>query len=190
MAEVVAERPEGGITRRELFIRIGFWASAALASGEIGAVILAFFWPKIKPGAFGGIFEIGNLEEILDRLSVGAVPAAEWVGTGRFYLSHVEQGLLALYRKCVHLGCVVPWNLGEDQFHCPCHNSQYDRYGEWVAGPAPRSLDIFPIQLDANGKLRVNTGRIVQRSQKLTPEINSTTIFDPSQPSPTDWVPG
>ena len=41
---------------------------------------------------------------------------------------------------CTHLGCVVPWNVAEKKFKCPCHGSQYDRTGKVVRGPAPLSL--------------------------------------------------
>lgn len=70
-------------------------------------------------------------------------------------------GLMALYQKCVHLGCRVPWCQTSQWFECPCHGSKYNRWGEWVDGPAPRGLDRFPSQLDANGNLVVLTGEIV-----------------------------
>jgi cytochrome b6-f complex iron-sulfur subunit len=41
---------------------------------------------------------------------------------------------------CTHLGCVVPWNVAENKFICPCHGSQYNNEGKVVRGPAPRSL--------------------------------------------------
>lgn len=90
----------------------------------------------------------------------------------RFYLSRVESGFLALYRKCTHVGCVVPW-LDEDpseddlaakgRFNCPCHGGIFDRYGVVHAGPPSRPLDIFPITIE-NGELVVDTGTIIQRS--------------------------
>jgi cytochrome b6-f complex iron-sulfur subunit len=41
---------------------------------------------------------------------------------------------------CTHLGCVVPWNVAENKFKCPCHGSQYDATGKVIRGPAPKSL--------------------------------------------------
>ncbi|KAK9915570.1 hypothetical protein WJX75_000961 [Coccomyxa subellipsoidea] len=41
---------------------------------------------------------------------------------------------------CTHLGCVVPWNVNENKFMCPCHGSQYNFQGKVVRGPAPLSL--------------------------------------------------
>src|SRR5919109_5543898 len=44
---------------------------------------------------------------------------------GRFFLIHGPGAVAAAYRKCTHLGCSVPFNPGEDRFHCPCHGSIY-----------------------------------------------------------------
>lgn len=148
-------------TRRS-FIRWSFWAAVALASAEVGATGLVFMMPRLKAGAFGSVVNIGPLDLVLEKLPEGAVP--DYFRESRFYLSHTEDGLLALYRKCVHLGCVVPWNEEEDQFHCPCHSSLYNRKGEVLGGPAPRPLDIMSISVDDDGNLLVDTRTITQRS--------------------------
>ncbi|MBI2846152.1 MAG: Rieske 2Fe-2S domain-containing protein [Chloroflexi bacterium] len=159
MAEAATQ--EIGLFNRREFLRLGFWAATALAAAEIGGAALVFFWPKLKAGAFGGEVNIGTLEEILPQLPMDAVPL--YFREARFYLSHVEDGLLALYRKCTHLGCVVPWNYEEDQFHCPCHSSLFNRKGEWQGGPAPRPMDLMGIDI-RNGEIWVDTGEISQRT--------------------------
>ncbi len=77
--------------------------------------------------------------------------------------------MLALYWKCVHLGCTVPWNQPSGEFQCPCHGSIYDRRGVRLAGPAPRPLDIMRITTAGEG-ITVDTGEIIIRSE-----------YDPSQ---------
>ena len=77
--------------------------------------------------------------------------------------------MLALWHRCTHLGCTVPWNENEGQFHCPCHNSIFTPNGEVVSGPAPSPLDLFPIEI-VNGEVIVDTGTPIQRSG-----------FDPTQ---------
>ncbi len=90
------------------------------------------------------------------------------VREGKFYISHVPEGLLALYWKCKHLGCTVPWKPNEEfggntgVFHCPCHSSIYLRTGQNAAGPAPAPLDIMEITV-AGGKITVDTGKITRR---------------------------
>ena len=69
---------------------------------------------------------------------------------------------MALYWKCVHLGCTVPWvPAGKLDFHCPCHGSVYTYDGVRIAGPAPRPLDYMQLTVDPSGEILVNTGKII-----------------------------
>jgi len=72
-------------------------------------------------------------------------------------LNGMENGLVALYQKCPHLGCRVPECKSSQWFECPCHGSQYNRIGEKKAGPAPRGMDRFGITV-SNGNVIVDTG--------------------------------
>jgi cytochrome b6-f complex iron-sulfur subunit len=90
---------------------------------------------------------------------------------GKFYLINNEDGALAIYWKCVHLGCTVPYEEGSDEFHCPCHGSVYNRVGERIAGPAPRPLDLMPIIVDGDTiSVDTNPDSLIVRSS-----------YDPSQ---------
>ena len=73
----------------------------------------------------------------------------------------MQEGIVALYQKCPHLGCRVPQCVTSQWFECPCHGSQYNQVGEKKAGPAPRGMDRFPVTVAANGDVVVNTGVIV-----------------------------
>ncbi|MFN8523043.1 MAG: ubiquinol-cytochrome c reductase iron-sulfur subunit [Chloroflexota bacterium] len=148
--------------------RRGFWSRRAVLRGTGWGVFLAmvgqwlggfgsFFWPK-KVGAFGGEVLAGTV----DSMKVGDV---KLVQEGKFYLARVPEGFLALWWKCPHLGCTVPWKpegptfdefAAKGQFNCPCHGSLYDRYGQIVQGPAPRPMDTFPLSI-RDGKIYVNT---------------------------------
>jgi len=65
---------------------------------------------------------------------------------------------LAFSGKCPHLGCAYKWRkhkvLGQ-VFLCPCHLSIYDASGSVLDGPAPRPLDLLPIQVSANGDVQI-----------------------------------
>ena len=70
----------------------------------------------------------------------------------------------ALSQVCPHLGCRPNPCLEDFWFHCPCHQSRYDRLGTKPAGerfgPAPRGMDRFAIEVDAEGVLTIDTARI------------------------------
>ena len=65
---------------------------------------------------------------------------------------------LAFSGKCPHLGCAYKWRnhkiLGP-VFLCPCHLSIYDASGKVLDGPAPRPLDLMPIQVSASGEVQI-----------------------------------
>ena len=65
---------------------------------------------------------------------------------------------LAYSGKCPHLGCAFKWRkhkvLGP-VFLCPCHLSIYDAAGKVLDGPAPRPLDLLPIQVSASGEVQI-----------------------------------
>jgi cytochrome b6-f complex iron-sulfur subunit len=111
-----------------------------------------------------------------------------YFGAGRFYLVNydpandtqglyqglVDGNLMALFQRCVHLGCRVPFCEESQWFECPCHGSKYNRAGEYRDGPAPRGLDRFAVRIN-NGMVEVDTSQIV-----LGPPRGTATI----QPDP------
>lgn len=64
---------------------------------------------------------------------------------------------IALYQRCVHLGCTVPFRDDCVSFKCPCHGSHYNVTGEWIDGPAPKSLDRFLLSFNGQDVV-VHTG--------------------------------
>jgi len=61
--------------------------------------------------------------------------------------------------KCPHLGCGYKWrrtkNFPDGVFLCPCHLSIYDEAGKVIDGPAPRALDVLPMEVNAAGEVRI-----------------------------------
>ncbi len=84
--------------------------------------------------------------------------------TGQFFLRRFEDGgFLAMSVKCTHLGCVINSNSQTGGFICPCHASQFNKYGEVTAAPATRPLDLFAIKI-TNGELFIDTSKKIKRS--------------------------
>lgn len=59
----------------------------------------------------------------------------------------VEGGLIALWQKCPHQGCRVPWCESSGWFECPCHGSRFSPFGELRRGPARRGMSYLPLAL-------------------------------------------
>lgn len=150
------------ISRRS-FLNLAFGSSLSLLLALWGVALLKFLQPATSgSGGFGGNIFAGQIDEF----EIGSL---NHILAGRFYVLRTEDGLLALWHRCTHLGCTVPWKEDEEQFHCPCHGSLFNKVGEVTGGPAPRPLDIFPVTV-SNREIWVDTGSPMQRTR-----------FDPSQ---------
>lgn len=132
-------------------------------------VIGGFAYPRIKEGTFGGLFAV---ERKAASFTVDERP--ELNASGKFYVVKAEEltpvddggvagdeatNIMALYQVCTHLGCLVPFDGGQNRFICPCHGSTFERNSEYVLGPAPRSLDQFKVSVSAEGAVTVDTGK-------------------------------
>jgi cytochrome b6-f complex iron-sulfur subunit len=173
-----AEPEAVDVSRRQFFNR-GIVAAQSLVLGSFGLAVIGFLWPSLS-GGFGGKVVAGKLDEIMDQVREQKkpfyVPEArtylnpypkEAVGKAKTVYSEsvlkgMEDGVVALFQKCVHLGCRVPWCQTSQWFECPCHGSKYNRVGEKKGGPAPRGLDRFPVEVTGGGSVVINTGLVVQ----------------------------
>lgn len=142
--------------KRRSFLRTVMWGSAGLVLVESALAGLALFWPRNVEG-FGSMIRAGTLEDF----EIGSVTRFR---DGRFYISRLPEGIMALYWKCPHLGCTVPWEPAQGLFACPCHGSIYEPTGQNIAGPAPRPMDYMGIEIRGN-EVWVDTGDIRERSQ-------------------------
>ena len=150
------------ISRRD-FLNIVWAGMGGVALLEFGGIFLAYLQPRLAEGEFGNIITAGAI----DDFPLGSVTH---ITNGRFYLARLDDGgFMALYHRCTHLGCSVPWNQAENQFICPCHNSKFDTRGTVLNPPAPRPLDLFPVAF-AEGQIIVDTSKTISRQG-----------FDPSQ---------
>jgi cytochrome b6-f complex iron-sulfur subunit len=171
-----------GLSRRQL-LRTSLGAGAGLVLIESTAATLSFLWPNLE-GGFGGKVRIGTYDDI--KLLNSSLPIDEgfpaYVPDARAFIVLVDpsrqqfiQGsddtgdgtalnVRALYQRCPHLGCKPNPCLRNFWLECPCHGSRYDRLGIKAAGtqygPAPRSMDRFAAEVDAEGVLTLDTGKI------------------------------
>ena len=146
-------------SRRSFFNKL-WLVLGGLAFAEVIAVMFAFFRPRkteISADEEAAIITAGPVE----NFEPGTVSAFV---AGKFYLARLEDGgFLAMSRRCTHLSCTVPWVSAENKFICPCHSSEFDIRGEVANPPAPRALDLYPINI-RNNVLMVDTGKPRKRS--------------------------
>ena len=83
----------------------------------------------------------------------------------------IVEGLMAVYQRCAHLGCRVPYCQISGWFECPCHGSKYNIAGEYELGPAPTGLSRFPIKIDS-GNLMVDTSTILPGPPRGTDTVH------------------
>ena len=182
---------EAGVSRRQFFNRalgVTFGSFVAI----LGIELLAFMWPRLK-GGFGASIDAGAVSDLLAATRTpdgGVIPA--FIPEARAYVVPVDDsnlsdqfegrsvaagGLMALYQRCVHLGCRVPWCATAQGFECPCHGSKYDYIGEYFGGPAPRNLDRFVVEV-IDDQFIIHTGDILQ-----TPRAPTRSVAYPQGPS-------
>jgi cytochrome b6-f complex iron-sulfur subunit len=185
------------ITRRRFLRRsmLAVWGLSATSS--IGGA-LYMLYPTLT-ARFGDVLDLGNKGDFpaatpdqfkLNQAGVFYHPAA------KTYLVHLDQDTrflltgyqleeqlaadlfvrdrdgsywLALYQRCVHLGATVIFRNECTSFICPSHGARYNCDGEYIDGPAPRSMDRFPLMFQRDHVL-VDTGKII-----LVPLTDSAT---------------
>jgi nitrite reductase/ring-hydroxylating ferredoxin subunit len=95
---------------------------------------------------------------LVDPARGGWQPGIDATGDG------LTLNVRALSQVCPHLGCRPNPCLDDFWFHCPCHQSRYDRLGIKAAGerfgPAPRGMDRLAIEVSDDGVLTIDTGLI------------------------------
>jgi cytochrome b6-f complex iron-sulfur subunit len=116
-------------------------ASLGFMTVSISGLTYFFAMPRFKEGEFGGLVTVGKASDLPE---VDSDP--DNYPKVKFWLSNTEGGAMAIYKVCTHLGCLYNWKNQENKFVCPCHGSQFTKEGDYIQGPAPRSLDRFVMQ--------------------------------------------
>ncbi|MCL4297905.1 MAG: Rieske 2Fe-2S domain-containing protein [Anaerolineae bacterium] len=190
-AEAAEAKVDPNITRRE-FLNYAWLASIALLTVQGIGMGLWFAFPNFKEGQFGGAFPIGDAAGALPEVNSGPKAYVD----GKFWLINIDtevngeprKGVLAIYKVCTHLGCLYEWVPMTNRFECPCHGSKFQLSGDYIAGPARRSLDRFviqavapdgsvketdiegnPLEITGDERLIIDTGRRILGEPVLVP---------------------
>jgi cytochrome b6-f complex iron-sulfur subunit len=148
MAQVSGTPDVPDMGRRQFMNLLTFGTITGTVLGGLYPVV-RYFVPPASGGVGGGVVAkdaLGNDVSVSDFLSKHPAndrALAQGLKGDPTYIVVQDDHTLANYgvnAVCTHLGCVVPWNISENKFMCPCHGSQYDSTGKVVRGPAPLSL--------------------------------------------------
>ncbi len=162
------------LTRRTLLDKLGI--SAIVAS----VVALGYsFVRSLVPNVLyepPRRFKIGSPEKFPE--------GATYLEDSRLFIFRDQRTFQAMSAVCTHLGCTVKMvTLNQPQtvevrgqrmqeqreFHCPCHGSKYYGDGTNYAGPAPRPLARYRLDMTAeDGQLVVDLSQPVDRNFRLT----------------------
>lgn len=174
-AEILADDAEPRATSRRNFLaRLGVGATLAALAGQAFAYLRA-----LKPNV---------LYEEPQRFKVGAPDqfseGGKFLEEKRLFVFKDRNTFYAVSATCTHLGCTVKMQKlnqakrvkvrGREfdeqyEFHCPCHGSKYYGDGTNYAGPAPRPLDYFRLEVAPDdGQLIVDMDQVVDQNFRLT----------------------
>ena len=122
----------------------------ALLSSGIAATAASIFYPILR-----FVIPPETAESAVMSVSV-AHPDDVAPNTGTIFKFGAEPGLLvrtaegelrAFSARCTHLNCTVQYDPAEKLIVCACHNGQFDLNGKNIAGPPPKPLPVFNVNV-------------------------------------------
>ena len=104
MAEAASSSEKRLMLNRREILNYAWLASLGVLLINVGGIGFLFSMPRFKEGEFGGVFVLGPASNVPP---VDTPPVNN--PKGKFWLTHSEDGILALYKVCTHLGCLYAW---------------------------------------------------------------------------------
>ena len=120
----------------------------------VGASLITFLYPIIafllppKSRASGPNYvEAGALQE----LPVNSGKVFQFGSQPSILVSTAAGALPAFNATCTNLGCTVQYVPESKVIWCPCHNGMFDLHGLVIAGPVPRPLQEYKVNVLEGG---------------------------------------
>jgi Rieske Fe-S protein len=138
---------EDEVTRRE-FARYLVLGAGAMAAANVGLAA----WTQLRSINRGEPRPIVALDEVeVGGTYLFTYPADD---DPAILLRLDERSVVAFSQKCTHLGCVVYYVADAEQWHCPCHEGNFDAVtGDVVSGPPPRPLGRIDVEVRDDGQI-------------------------------------
>ena len=146
------------LSRRD-FLSIATWAIGGLISAGMAIPAIAYIiGPALKRSEGQEWVQLGATSKV--ELGTPTLFKANierqtgWIVDQRelsFYvLTENGRDYVAMSNICTHLGCRVRWIADKNEFFCPCHNGVFDKDGNVIDGPPPRSLDRYELKVEGD----------------------------------------
>jgi Rieske Fe-S protein len=135
--------------KRRSFVNWFLGLSSTALVGSVLYPVWRYVNPPDVPEATTDRVEAGptNDPELIDNgfkiLEFGTVPV--------ILVRVSDDDFRAFAGTCTHLDCIVEYQSAEQRIWCNCHNGHYNLQGEVVAGPPPKPLEPFEVDLVDNG---------------------------------------
>lgn len=97
-----------------------------VAESAVSSVVLPFEATDLGPNS-GRIFKFGSKPGLIIRTPTGELRAFSAI--------------------CTHLDCTVQYRDDISEIWCACHNGHYDLNGVNIAGPPPRPLTVYNVNI-------------------------------------------
>lgn len=85
-----------------------------------------------------------------DDLSLNSGKIFQFGGEPGLIVRTAEGQLRAFSARCTHLNCTVQYDSGERQIICACHGGVFDLNGKNIAGPPPKPLVTYSVNIRAD----------------------------------------
>ncbi len=121
-----------------------------LLGTSIGATVLAALYP-----VFRFVIPPEVAEAPVNRVLAGKLSEVP-PNSGKIFRFGSKPGILvrtvngevrAFSAVCTHLNCTVQYRPDFQHIWCACHNGHYDLQGKNIAGPPPRPLEAYKVDI-------------------------------------------
>ena len=165
--------PDDGDESKQILRRRRFVMASVLGFLGVNFVMfLRFFLPRT-------LFEPKTSFTIGYPSDFGFGVDTKFQNAHRIWVVRNTEGIFVISAICTHLGCTPDWKASENKFKCPCHGSGYDSEGINFEGPAPRPMDRASVELDAEGQIVVDVGKLHSWPKGGTNQFNDKDAYIP-----------
>jgi len=135
--------PNQRVTSRRSFLEKALRATSMLTVGTIAYPIVRFLIPPKSAEPGNSTINVAAVNDV-PRNSGIIFP----IGSSPGVLIHTPDGEFRAFTAiCTHLDCTVQYRPDFEHIWCACHNGHYDLYGRNIAGPPPRPLRDYEVNI-------------------------------------------